>query len=792
MTESLTAAFSQLKFLLVLINRLWRNNVIPSAWTHFQIIPIPKKDSKLRPIALSSCIRKLVESMLNARLRHWSEQKGIIPHNCYGFRNKRSAIDCVTSLVSDIYQAFIDKQHLNALFIDIHSAFPSVSLPILRQTLQNLNIPPHFSTFILKLMSPQTFTFTHANYPSITRINYLGLPQGSSLSPILFNLYILTVLNIRSPATILSFADDLVIYHAHSQVATTTLHVTNTLSVLQNKLDQLLLSLSIPKCVSVLFSLRAYNLADACIFLKGEQIPNCSFFKYLGINLDSRLTWNIHISFLRTKCSQAMYILQALSSTEWGGDPIILSMLYKAIIRSKMEYGAFLFGSAAPSRLKKLDVLQNQALRYILGAIKTTPIVAMEAEAKIPPLQLRRIYLTQKYCTRLASWTNRKLILSFSNISRNWRFIPSKKPLLSRIIKKYSKLLHSLPSIDGYPYQYLTYFEIFHRWPLEILTRKHKVAIPLQFAELIETQFRDYRIIYTDGSKMTSGCGAAFYDSFSGVVRNFQICPGSSSYDCEVAAIFMALNFVSQSNPSSSPHNQILIASDSLSALHAIIESPYSHNISPTIINTRFLLQHLLHSKNISTSFMWIPSHKGIEGNERVDSAAKAACSSQSAAKYSFISANFLLGIAREENEEKWQRHYLENISLSSQYFHLENSIPTHPWYILSNYVNRKFTVSICRLRFNHNRLPYNLAKFLPNISPDCPFHPQDKIAADLNHILFQCPHLTTQQKTLHSSLINSNIQRPFAALNCLHITNLSVFPALYSFINSLSPTLTI
>jgi len=76
-----------------------------------------------------SCIRKIVESILNFRLTHWIEQRLILPHNMFGFRQNKWAIDCVETLVADIYLAFIKKEYLSALFIDIISAFPSVYIP---------------------------------------------------------------------------------------------------------------------------------------------------------------------------------------------------------------------------------------------------------------------------------------------------------------------------------------------------------------------------------------------------------------------------------------------------------------------------------------------------------------------------------------------------------------------------------------------------------------------------------------------------------------------------------------
>ena len=107
----------------------------------------------------------------------------------------------------------------------------------------------------------------------------------------------------------------------------------------------------------------------------------------------------------------------------------------------------------------------------------------------------------------------------------------------------------------------------------------------------------------------------------------------------------MAFNFVFQSNLS---HNQLLVASDPLSSLLAMTEPSYDRNICPTILN---LLQRPLHSLDIRKSFMWIPNHSGIVNNERVNKAARAACSLQSIKKYPLINPNFFSSIAHEENE---------------------------------------------------------------------------------------------------------------------------------------------
>ena len=109
--------------------------------------------------------------------------------NMFGFRLKVSSVDCISTLVGDIYQSFQDKLFLNALFLDIKSAFNRVHIPTLKQILRELGIPEHFSIFILKLMSPRKLDFRTNSPQSISRTTYKGLPQGSSLTPTLFNLY---------------------------------------------------------------------------------------------------------------------------------------------------------------------------------------------------------------------------------------------------------------------------------------------------------------------------------------------------------------------------------------------------------------------------------------------------------------------------------------------------------------------------------------------------------------------------------------------------------------------------
>ena len=100
-----------------------------------------------------------------------------------------------------------------------------------------------------------------------------------------------------------------------------------------------------------MFTFRPYNIAHSLIYLDNMPIKNQPSYTYLGLQLDHKLTWREHIQENKIKCFKSLYILKALSPTQWGGDPITLVMLHKSFIRSKMDYGAVLYGSAAKSSL---------------------------------------------------------------------------------------------------------------------------------------------------------------------------------------------------------------------------------------------------------------------------------------------------------------------------------------------------------------------------------------------------------------------------------------------------------
>ena len=93
--------------------------------------------------------------------------------------------------------------------------------------------------------------------------------------------------------------------------------------------------------------------------------------------------------------------MKKLAGSDWGANHSILKKTYTSYIRPTLEYGSTVWSTAAKSNLQKIDKVQNLGLRIITGAMKTTPIRAMEDLATLSSMEVRRETKTLTQFTKL-------------------------------------------------------------------------------------------------------------------------------------------------------------------------------------------------------------------------------------------------------------------------------------------------------------------------------------------------------------------------------------------------------
>lgn len=153
---------------------------IPGSWKDQFVCLIPKpKDKRFRPIALSSCLQKIMERIINDRLQWYLESRKIFPNQFFGFRRAKSCNNSLSILVTDIKKSFILKQIIIAGFIDINSAYDNVDIQILVDKMTEYNITDKNIRFIINIMSSRNLHFLFQNRVIDTRVSSKGLAPGS-------------------------------------------------------------------------------------------------------------------------------------------------------------------------------------------------------------------------------------------------------------------------------------------------------------------------------------------------------------------------------------------------------------------------------------------------------------------------------------------------------------------------------------------------------------------------------------------------------------------------------------
>ena len=212
-------------FLLYLYNKVWTEGDFPPAWKIAIILPFlkPSKSGHLpsdyRPIALTSCLCKLLERMVNCRLMWFLESKQLFSFFQFGYRRALSTLDPLIRLESTIRSALAVGDTVIAVFFDLEKAYDTTWRYHILKTLHSRGINGNLGVFIQNFLTDRTFRVRIKDNLSKSFPQYEGVPQGCVLSTTLFLLAINDIVTALPPGVHYSlYVDDLAIYVKGSDI----------------------------------------------------------------------------------------------------------------------------------------------------------------------------------------------------------------------------------------------------------------------------------------------------------------------------------------------------------------------------------------------------------------------------------------------------------------------------------------------------------------------------------------------------------------------------------------------
>ena len=623
--------------LLGLINESWTRGELPSQWKESTIIPLlkPGKDShnpkSYRPISLTSAICKVMETMVANRLTSHLENKGLLSDTQSGFRRNRSTIDQILRLESAIRIARLRKRKLMAVFLDLEKAFDLMWRKGVLQNLTKFKIEGRLLVWIREFLAGRSIRVrvgdAHSEYVNTEN----GSPQGSVLSPILFNVIINTLSDKLSGTSVdlSQFADDSLFWKTARKPKTILSEMQNALGMIENWANEWGFKINPTKTEIVVFndSVSAIRALPKLKF-NGVDIDYSLEATFLGMIFDYRLNWVKHINELVKRCMKDLNVMRLVSGTTFGADKITLLRLYQSLIRSKMDYGCQAYATASKTQLVRLDRIQASALRIATGAYRGTSNFSLEAECNIMPLAYRREELKLKYYARSSSlgdslpingMTEPNTLYDFQRVRLGGR-IPYAIDIQDLLHKYDLKNMKVRPV--KFPEKH-NLKSIVPKATLAGVLKKDQASreeCSTQAAEHIQKHYRGALQIYTDGSKdpENNKTGCAFVIPSINFGQKFKLNNNLTVYTSELLAILKALEWIIEHRP-----DRVVILTDSLSSVQSI-----SSGLSGTrqdVLDEVLLQIHKVISLKIRLDIDWCPAHCGIQGNEDADQAAKQA-----------------------------------------------------------------------------------------------------------------------------------------------------------------------
>ena len=674
--------------LLYLYNRVWDEGVIPEAWRTATVIPI-KKEGKdgldpthYRPISLTSCLCKLMERMVSMRLQWYLEKENIISNRQFGFRKGHSTADPLLMFQHDINQAFNRKSKILAVSFDLEKAYDTTWKWNIKNILHTIGLRGSLPKFLSDLLKNRKFRVRIGKHLSQEKELIEGLPQGAVESCDLFKLAINDITKeIPTNVKYSMYVDDILIYVEGRNLNSMERRIQNAINKIAKWAENHGYRFSNTKTKAIIFSRR--ERAIPSLKLYNQEIPTEKEIKFLGLTFDSRLTWSSHIKRIKKECQSPMTLLRHLSHLNWGADKRTLEIMYKTLIQSKITYACEVFGNEKTG--EAMNKIQNEALRIISGAFKSSPIKSMQVDSQILPYDLQilqnscRHYIRNKPNT--TSITREMIEESFQE-QNNWRFKKNIQKVLGDAPETSIKV-QSIIQGNTPPWK-MTRTRICNG--IEKDTSKNTpMANAMLFREHLQ-HHRESVQIYTDGSKNERGVGCAVTIPALNQYKLKALPNEASIYTAEAEAILEALGIIEGME-----YEHYTIFSDSRSVLKTL-ESTNPRN---TLIQS---LKEKIHSieneMNKKVTICWSPAHVGIRGNEKGDEMAKRA-SEMTPTEIDLPFSDYIPAVKRKILA-KWQLRWDEEVG--NKLHSIRPSI--RKWE--SAYHKRRYETIMTRLRMGH------------------------------------------------------------------------------------------
>lgn len=361
--------------LLNIFNTSIERSEYPSPWKSALVIPINKKPTPevykdYRAINLLCVVGKIFDKLIFKQMNNYVSSNNLLTNFQSGYRKFFNTQTALIKVTDDIRSA-MDRRELTVLvLIDFKRAFDSVFHDVLLKVLSGCNFSEETCKWLKSFLYDRrqcvkTFSGNTSSWANVVK----GVPQGSTLSALLFSLFINSIGNVITKAKYMLFADDLQIYFSCPVD-----QINRGIETLNEELGQIFkwcsdhcLDLNIEKCkymilgYSKLLHKINYETVDH-ILIDNTPLVRVNCMRNLGLNMDESLTWETQAVYVSNKIYQGLYQLRRLSCSL---DVQFKKKMVNALLFPLIDYSIAAYTDIGSGHGLTLQRAQNACVRFI-------------------------------------------------------------------------------------------------------------------------------------------------------------------------------------------------------------------------------------------------------------------------------------------------------------------------------------------------------------------------------------------------------------------------------------------
>lgn len=395
------------KILLNIMNTCLRIGYFPKEWKKASAIYIPKhgksdyKDpDSYRPISLLSNLGKLFERLIKDRLEHFAEGKGLNWEKQFGFRRGGSTIHALSSTMSAIDESKSLRMKTACVAFDLRGAFDFCWWPNIHRVLHQRNYPRDLIKLVQSYLSDRS---VQCSYGSVTvgKAQTRGTPQGSVLSPLLFNLSVDPTLrkldqDSNSNCQFNAYADDLSCVLRADNEQELIEKIQFTIQRVKDAFRNIGLELNMSKCHVLTFTGTRIRKGTIIPIDSESSVSVVTSVKILGVTIDRDLRFIEHVKSSISRLTPIRSAYFRVCRNTCGLDSRRRAIIYTQVFRAALTYGSEIWSSRiSDSTRGLLKSFQHRMLVNVVCGYRTISIISAQALSHVEPIDLfmkRKLY----------------------------------------------------------------------------------------------------------------------------------------------------------------------------------------------------------------------------------------------------------------------------------------------------------------------------------------------------------------------------------------------------------------